>query len=244
MMVEQETLTRVNAVIFDLDNVLFDETDYIFAAYREIAVFLSKQCICSELQIYDRLVCDLQKKTSMYPKLFNDVVVSLGLNEELVPDILKIFSSVQVRLKLRSDAKGVLLWLRQQKVKLGLVTNGTVTTQRNKVRILGLERFFDVIVYAREKGKENEKPKPEAYTFVLTELGVVPEEALCVGDNPYTDFWGAKKIGMRTVRLLAGEFRDVRLSVQYEAGIMLRSLQELIGIVEQINDSARSMVNF
>jgi putative hydrolase of the HAD superfamily len=174
----------------------------------------------------------------MYPRLFNDVVVDLGLDERLIPEILKIFSNIQVRLKLGPGVKDVLLWLMQQKVKLGLVTNGAVATQRNKVRLLGLERYFDVIVYAREKGKENEKPNPAAYKLVLTELGVGPEEALCIGDNPYTDFWGAKKLGMHTVRLLFGEFKNIRLSNEYEADTCVYTLQELVEIVKQINDGS------
>ncbi len=230
-------MVRIKAVIFDLDNVLYDEIDYILAAYKKIAAFLSEYCDCSESQIYIKLVTDLKKKTSMYPRLFNDLVEDLKLNEELVLQILKIFSTLDVNLKLRSGTEEVLCWLKQRKVKLGLVTNGTVDTQRNKVQILGLERFFDKIIYAREKGKANEKPSLEPYRLVIAELGVVPKEILCVGDNPHTDFWGAKKLGMPTARLLTGEFRDVRLSNEYEADILLHSLQELMGLVSQFDDA-------
>lgn len=36
---------RIGAVIFDLDNVLYAEEEYIFAAYRGIAEFLSKNAV-------------------------------------------------------------------------------------------------------------------------------------------------------------------------------------------------------
>jgi ribonucleotide monophosphatase NagD (HAD superfamily) len=60
-------------------------------------------------------------------------------------------------------------------------------------------------------------------------------EAVCVGDDPYTDFWGAKQLGMRAVRVLCGEFKDVHLSDEYEAEIVLHNLAELPGVVERFN---------
>ncbi len=76
-------MARICAVIFDLDNVLYDERDYICAAFRSIALFLSERCRFSEDEIYSKLVCDFEKKGSMYPRLFNDAVDDLGLNQNL-----------------------------------------------------------------------------------------------------------------------------------------------------------------
>jgi len=54
-------LVRINAVIFDLDNVLFNEQDYINAAYRNIAAFLSNRYRLQKDQVYQKLLKDLQK---------------------------------------------------------------------------------------------------------------------------------------------------------------------------------------
>ena len=109
------------------------------------------------------------------------------------------------------------------------------STQRNKVSLLKIEKYFDTIKYARKIGKENEKPNPEVYRITLEALRSKPEETICIGDNPYTDFWGAKKLGIRTVRLLSGEFRDIRLSEEYEADLAVRNLEEFSTIIEQSN---------
>ncbi len=223
-------MTKIKAVIFDLDGVLLDESQYVFAAYKDIAAFLAPKCNLPESQIYERLVKDFRTKSSMYPRLFNDVVADLGLSESLVPEILGIFSRVNVPLSLSPEARKVLIALRE-KVKLALVTNGIVATQRNKVHLLGIEGFFDLIVYVRERGKEYEKPNPEAYRYPLAELGVEPKSALCIGDNPYLDFRGAKQLGMFTVRLLIGEFKNARLSEEYEAEVTVNNLQELLSMV-------------
>ena len=225
---------QIRAVVFDLDNVLYDETDYIFAAYREIAAFLSNKCGLPSSEIYSRLVSDFQKKTSMYPRLFNDFVADLGLGQEVVPEILRIYVSVSPKLSIYSEAEDVLRRLGLDGVKLGLLTNGNVATQRNKVELLGLEKFFDAVVFARERGREYEKPNPEAYRVVLRALRVLPEESVCVGDNPHTDFLGARQLGLKSVRLLRGEFRDVRLGAEYEADITVESLTELLGVLGKV----------
>jgi putative hydrolase of the HAD superfamily len=214
-------MSRIRAVIFDLDNVLYPEEDYILAAYGEIAGFLSSKCSVSKKDIYGKLVSDWRKKSSMYPRLFNDLVADLGLKQELVPELLRIYA---IRSNCRPSGVPGDSW--RKRIKAGSVTNGNVEAQRNKVHLLGIEEFFDVVVYAREKGKESEKPNPEAYQGVLDLLHVAPEETVCVGDNPHTDFWGAKKLGLRTVRLLLGEFKDVKLAVEYESDIAIRTLDD------------------
>jgi putative hydrolase of the HAD superfamily len=101
--------------------------------------------------------------------------------------------------------------------------------------LLGIEKYFDSVVYARELGKENEKPNPEAYRVALQALRSKPDETICIGDNPHTDFYGAKKLGVRTVRLIGGEFKDVKLSGEYEADLSVRNLEEFYIIIEQSN---------
>lgn len=228
-------LAKINAVIFDLDNVLYNERDYIDAAYLNIAAFLSNHCHRQREQIYQKLLNDLQKKTSLYPRLFNDALADLGLDQAMLPEILKIYANITIDLQFYQGAEQLLETLRKQGVKLGLVTNGNVETQRNKVRLLGVEQYFDVVVYARELGNHNEKPNPEVYRVTIQALNCEPEETICVGDNPYTDFFGAKKLGVRTVRLLRGEFKDIRLSAEYEADLAVRNLEELSKVIERGN---------
>lgn len=228
-------MDKIRAIIFDLDDVLYNEKDYIYAAYREIANFLSPKCTLSNEEVFLRLRRALREKTGMYPRLFNDFLVDIGLGEELVPQILQIFSEINTELSLYAGADTLLKSLRHSGFKLGLLSNGTVKTQRNKVRLLGVEKFFDVVMFARESGKENDKPNPEAYLMVLEKLGVQPHEAICIGDNPYTDFIGAKKLGMRTVRLLKGEFEFIKLDAEHEADFNVTSLNEFLALIETFN---------
>jgi putative hydrolase of the HAD superfamily len=224
-------LAKINAVIFDLDNVLYDEKDYFYAAFNKIAAYLSERCNIPQEKIFEKLVNDFQNKTSMYPRLFNDLIADCGLDQRLISEILALFSSIQPDLQLFSGSEDLLLNLKKQNIKLGLVTNGSVKTQKNKVKLLNIEKFFDSIIYAREVGAGKEKPDFEAYKLMLADLGVKPEEAICVGDNPFTDFLGAKKLGIKTVRLQSGEFKNVNLSQAYEADITVKTISQIYHLV-------------
>jgi len=226
-------MTQIQAVIFDLDNVLFDERDYTFAAYTNISRFLSKHYRLDEYVIFNKLLNDSEKKTSMYPRLFNDLLSEIGLEQDILSELMNIYKNVKCTLSLDSIATEILTNLKLKEVKLGLLTNGTIETQKNKVKLLGIEKYFDVIQYARELGKENEKPNPTAYLVILNKLDVNPKNAVCIGDNPYTDFWGAKKLGILTVRLLKGEYQKIKLTEEYEAAKTVKTLQEFYEFLEK-----------
>lgn len=225
----------IRAVVFDLDNVLYDEKDYLLAAYRNIARFLSKHCNLSEDEVYEKLICDFEKKGSMYPKLFNDVLSDLGLSKDLLPEVLRLYASVESPLMLFSDSEPTLLSLRKLGVKLALLTNGNVNTQRNKIGLLNVERYFDVVMCSREIQAGLEKPHPAVYSRLLEKLDARANEILCVGDNPFTDFSGAKQLGMLTVRLLRGEFKNVKVNGGDEADFVVDVLSEIVRVVEGIN---------
>ncbi|MEJ5328356.1 MAG: HAD-IA family hydrolase [Candidatus Bathyarchaeia archaeon] len=230
-------MVRIKAVIFDLDNVLYDERTYVDVAYCEIARFLASICRLSEQVIYKKLLDELHKKTSMYPRLFNDVLLDLDLDVALLPEILKIYAQVTPNLRTYPGIKKLLRVLRKKRVKLALVTNGCVEIQRNKIKLLKLEKYFDVILFAREVAASLEKPNPQVYIKALELLGTKAEETLCVGDNPHTDFWGAKKLGMRTIRLLIGEFKFVKMPEEYEAERSVHSIDELINLFLNSNNT-------
>lgn len=218
-------MTRIHAVIFDLDNVLYDERDYLRAVYHNIAAFLSRHYSIDKQEIYHRLTKECKLKTTMYSYLFNDLLDSLGIDQMVLPNLLRIYADTKTRLRLRTSAEMMLSSLKKRNVKLGLLTNGIAEAQANKVKLLGIEEYFDAIVYASQLGEA--KPNQGVYTVILRELDTEPRYTLCIGDNPYTDFLGAKKLGMPTVRLLMGEFRNLRLAEEYEADKTVRTLKEL-----------------
>ena len=87
--------------------------------------------------------------------------------------------------------------LRGLQLELGLITNGRGLIQRRKLRGLGLESYFDVLVISEEFGCR--KPDPRIFLHALERLGAPARAAVYVGDNPGPDVSGAKRAGLYSI---------------------------------------------
>lgn len=81
--------------------------------------------------------------------------------------------------------------------RVGIVTNGPAGVQRDKLELLGVERYVDFAIISGEVGCE--KPDPEIFAIALTAAGEAPVDAIFVGDSPYFDITGARGAGIRSV---------------------------------------------
>jgi putative hydrolase of the HAD superfamily len=92
--------------------------------------------------------------------------------------------------------------LRGRGVRLGIVTNGVVVRQAPKIAVLGLDALVDAVVISEAIGVS--KPDRRIFEHALAALGVRPETAWFVGDNPFTDILGARAAGLTAVWLRRG----------------------------------------
>ena len=109
-------------------------------------------------------------------------------------------------------------------VPIALITNGASDTQRDKLRALGIEHWFDSVLISGEVGFA----KPDSTIFELA-LGwlAVEKEAVChVGDSLVTDVTGANAAGLTSVWL--NRTGASRTEDDPEPDIETRSLSDLI----------------
>lgn len=214
------------AVIFDLDYTLYDTEQFFSGAFNEIAAHMSKKHSLDKKTTYKRLIKIWKEKTSMYPFLFDDFLKETGHLTEL-NNIIQIFNNYCGKLEAYPETTVILQNLKSQGYRLGLVTDGNVERQKRKIRLLGLKNFFEVIIFVRNLGYFKTSSMP--FRKALKKLNETPKESFCVGDNPALDFEGAKKAGMKTIRVLGGEFKELPTNkyVDYE----INSLKELLEVV-------------
>ena len=85
---------------------------------------------------------------------------------------------------------------------VGLLSDGDPAVQGRKLDALGLRDAFDAIVVTGGLGPDAGKPSPRGYEEVLRRLGdTAPGESVYVSDNPAKDFLGARRAGMRSIRV-------------------------------------------
>ena len=168
----------------------------------------------------------MDKKTSMYPKLFDDVLKQIKITSN-IQKIISIFNEEIVDIDDFYDDALLVLKKLKEKYKLGIITDGNVSRQKNKIKKAGIDKIVNLVVYT-----ENFSPKPSTLSFkyAINSLMVPPSETVYVADNPKIDFIGAKKMGMKTIRILQGEFVEVP-SDKY-VDYTIKQLNELLEIVK------------
>jgi HAD superfamily hydrolase (TIGR01549 family) len=91
-----------------------------------------------------------------------------------------------------ADAEPVMRELKQAGIRIGVVSN-IGWDIRGSFRHHGLDQFVDSYALSFEHGEE--KPDPAFFRRACDSLGVAPEAAVMVGDNPVAD-GGAVRAGV------------------------------------------------
>lgn len=196
----------MKAVLFDVDNTMYDARQYFAGAFQEIASYVARTHRVPRQTCYRQLLRLWETNTSAYPFLFNDLLRSLAIDSRKeIKTVVRIFNDHRPRLTPYPRLVSVLVRLQEQGYSLGVITDGNARRQSRKLESLGVKRFFDVIIYTEHLAA---KPSPRPFRAAAKRLKVDPRDALYVGDNPLVDFEGAKAVGMRTARMLRGEFKD------------------------------------
>jgi len=84
--------------------------------------------------------------------------------------------------------------------RVGLLTNGPVVAQRDKLETLGWTDLFDAVVVTGELAAG--KPDEAAFRALCDALGSPPAETVYVGDEIEADVHGASAAGLRVVQVV------------------------------------------
>ena len=116
--------------------------------------------------------------------------------------------------------------------RVGLLTNGPVRAQRDKLSTLGWERAFDAALVTGEL--EAGKPDQRAFDAIVGELDVAPDEAVYIGDEVEADIYGATNAGLEAVQVLLedGPDPDPRATAHIEQATVGKRVPDVVGRLE------------
>lgn len=188
-------LQGVKAVIFDLDDTLYGEKEYVRSGYRAIANTLPQVELMEE-----KLWKAFEEKKSA----IDEVLTSEGLyTDELKQKCLCVYRYHQPDIHFYDRVKEMLQMLRQGGYKLGIITDGRPEGQRAKIKALSLENLVDHIIVTDELGGvEYRKPNKAAFVKMREVLDVQFEEMCYIGDNVKKDFIAPEALGMKAIHFI------------------------------------------
>lgn len=217
----------IRAVIFDLDDTLYDESEYVDQAFENTAVSLADRIgMPGRKEEFYRRMLELTERHGR-GKVFDMLCGETGIRVP-VSELVQVYRDTKPVLQLYPDAELLLQSLEDRGIKTGLITDGCRRVQHAKITALGLDARLDSVIVTDDFGIC--KPQEAAYEKCLQALNCIPEEAVYVGDNPRKDFIGARALGMKTVRIVRqkGMYMGLRAEPGWEADRCIRSLKELI----------------
>ena len=184
-------LVGLKAVIFDLDDTLYSEKEYVRSGYKKIAE-LFPDVSSVEKKLWESfeagqpaIDCFLQQEG-----FFTEDNKKLCLEE---------YRNQQPDIHLYDGVAEMLQNLKEE-YHLGLITDGRPEGQRAKITALKLENLFEHIIVTDELGgTQYRKPNQAAFELMAQKIGARYDEMCYIGDNIKKDFVAPEKLGMRCI---------------------------------------------
>lgn len=180
-------ISEFQGIIFDLDDTLYSEKEYVRSGYRAIA------------EAYPQIDNMEKKLWTAFLKKTQAIDVVLKAENMICEkdNCIRLYRQHTPQIALYSGVDGMLNDIINQNKKLGLITDGRPEGQRAKIRALRLERFFPNIIITDELGGiEYRKPNETAFCIMQKKINEAFEKMVYIGDNINKDFIAPKRLGM------------------------------------------------
>lgn len=202
-------------IVFDLDDTLYKEMDYVENVYRVLAGG------------------DATLLESMRQSPSTGDAIKL-LPEDRRENALELYSSGITPIADTEGAKETIAELKLRGGKVAVVTDGWSRRQRAKLNHLGIADLLDAIMISEEVGSE--KISGEAFRRLEKEF---PDRTTryYIGDNPAKDFIRPNEMGWSTI-MIENDGRNVHsfstsdFSSGSQPDVTVRRLRDVVKIIE------------
>lgn len=202
-------------VVFDLDDTLYKEIDFLTSGYQFIAEFFQLDVASEMLEWYH-----------VGKNVFHCLLEKYRVQSSL-PELLEKYRNHIPKISLSPDARDFLSHLQEKNVRVGIISDGRSRTQRNKLRALGLDWIKDVVI-SEEFGSE----KPNAANYLYFEKKYKDFHFTYVADNLQKDFIAPNRLGWRTICLKDDgrniHSQKIEVSEEQKPQIVINKLSDLI----------------
>lgn len=188
------------ALIFDLDDTLFAEVNYLFSAFEEIAGMTAPATGLDAGDLY-RVLTDAHRRGDNAFDALTGHIASRGLTPPLTPgEMVAIYRRHKPAIRLAEGVEETLTRLKAGGAFMGIITDGRIGTQTAKIEALGLPRYFEREHILISEATGHDKLSRDAFEMMQA---MAPEgaEMVYIGDNPAKDFLWPRRLGWLTVML-------------------------------------------
>ncbi len=185
-------------IVFDLDDTLFNEIDYLRSAY----IYIAKKI---DLENWELLFTKMFSLYRHKEDVFEIISKTYGYEKK---SLVTIYREHKPKIRPFKGVVDLLKNIKNKKGKIALITDGRATTQKAKLTALGIFELFDKLVISEKLGTE----KPHQDNFLAIEQVYLNHIYFYIADNFRKDFITPNKLGWQTVGLI-----DNGLNIHYDS---------------------------
>lgn len=239
-------MVKKKAVLFDLDNTLYDYEAPHEKALKAVYDILSKKISISFVKfkaLYKMSKTEIHRELSGLASSHNRVLYFQRLIEKthntVNPSlILKLYSTywdaLLKNMELRKGVLETLKELKKQDLKIAIVSDLTTHIQLRKIHRLGITKYIDFLVTSEEAGSE--KPHAIMFLLALNKLDISPHEAIFIGDNTINDIEGANSVRMDTILIKKGSLSKESEEDYQKPNFIIKDIPEILNILKKFNN--------
>jgi putative hydrolase of the HAD superfamily len=217
---------EIKAVIFDMDNTLFDFVEAKLRACKAVVEFVNRTDEIELLEYFLKDIMDIEN-----PECIARFLRDNELYDNETYEKCKILYET-VKLENIVVYEGVIETLERLKetaLRIALVTDALKRNATERLKKTELSNYFELVVTFDMVGKK--KPAPDSIEYTLKELGVPAEHTVLVGDSLARDIKPARKLGLVTVYAAYGD-RNYMENRNYKADFVIKDIRELWKILQ------------
>jgi putative hydrolase of the HAD superfamily len=185
-------------IVFDLDDTLYLERDYVFSGFRAVGRWAESNLNLTDFARSASMLFSSGSGGTTFQKTLD--VLGRRAEPHLLAEMIHVYRTHTPDISLPSDSI-YCLGAMGKVGKLALITDGRPATQQAKCERLGLHDKLFPIVCTGTWGQEFYKPHQRAFELIENEMGSRADTFVYVADNPLKDFGAPLARGWLTVRI-------------------------------------------
>jgi beta-phosphoglucomutase-like phosphatase (HAD superfamily) len=199
----------IKAVVFDMDGVLIDATDWHFHALNQALSLFGLEIEYEEhLSQFNGLPTKsklkILSKTKNLPTHLHQVIEQIKQDRTIRIAAQLCFPRVEHLL--------MMSYLKRKGIKIGVATNSIRTTTITMLTFAGIIEFVDILL--TNEDVKNPKPDPEIYKMIADKFEIKQEEILIVEDSD-VGYSAAVNSGSQVIRVAGVDEVDLELIINH-----------------------------
>ena len=217
-------MEKIEAVVFDMDGVIFDTERLIYKLWLEIAPKYGFNTV--DTLFYKVIGVTKTYTEQVFYKEYGKDIPYWEFREEAKNVFFEYINEHGIPLK--DGIRELLEHLKANGYKIGLASSTSIETVTAELKMEKLYDYFDVVIGGDLI--KNSKPAPDIYLTACEQLGINPKNAVAIEDS-FNGIRSASAAGMRAV--MVPDMIEPDDEMREKAYAIKRNLFEVMEMLEK-----------